>query len=325
MVELSQIASGFDKGTKFFRLVRGLERALDVKTDEKGGFRHEKILFRAHNSLGFPASDVESVDVLPRVDGLNEKVRVTVNFMGLYGPASPLPTHYTEEVLNVEDGDNNIRHFLDIFHHGFIGAVFRIWKKYRVDEHAPTDVDALFNNYVYRSLGLERRNIESESLDEGKFRALVPLLVNKGVTKKNLEKIVRAYLNIESIRIEEGVTSKLAIHVSQMNRLGSRNSILGQSCALGANVTDSSSQIKLVIGPIGFSRFRDLEQGTDGYRQLRALVNRFIGDEIDFRFDIWLTTKDLPSVTLARDCKLGLGRATWLSRVNQDKVLIKQN
>lgn len=52
------------------------------------------VLYRANPSLGFPSSDIDSVILSPY-----GHYEVTVNFMGLYGPASPLPVYYTEAVI----------------------------------------------------------------------------------------------------------------------------------------------------------------------------------------------------------------------------------
>ena len=53
------------------------------------------ILYRANPSLGFPSSDIDKVELSPF-----GHYEVNVNFMGLYGPASPLPTYYTEALIS---------------------------------------------------------------------------------------------------------------------------------------------------------------------------------------------------------------------------------
>ena len=64
------------------------------------------ILYRANPSLGFPSSDIDKVEMSPF-----GHFEVNVNFMGLYGPASPLPAYYTESLIaevmakESEDGD----------------------------------------------------------------------------------------------------------------------------------------------------------------------------------------------------------------------------
>lgn len=55
----------------------------------------EQVLFRANPSFGFPSSDVSEIS--PHASG---RFEVAVNFMGLYGPASPLPDHFTQSIID---------------------------------------------------------------------------------------------------------------------------------------------------------------------------------------------------------------------------------
>ncbi|MFT4928255.1 MAG: type VI secretion system ImpH/TssG family protein [Phenylobacterium sp.] len=65
------------------------------------GFAHppakEAVRFRSVVSLGFAAADIDSCHKVS--EGL---VELSVNFMGLYGPTSPLPAYFTEAVIAEE-------------------------------------------------------------------------------------------------------------------------------------------------------------------------------------------------------------------------------
>lgn len=58
-------------------------------------FNDEPFLFRANPSFGFPASDIQDVTQLK-----NGKYEFVVNFMGLYGPSSPLPDFFTQSIID---------------------------------------------------------------------------------------------------------------------------------------------------------------------------------------------------------------------------------
>ncbi|WP_026375739.1 type VI secretion system baseplate subunit TssG [Aestuariibacter salexigens] len=64
----------------------------DERTDDDIGFG--PVLYRANPSLSFPSSDIDSITLTGT--GYYE---VVVNFLGLYGPASPLPVYYTESII----------------------------------------------------------------------------------------------------------------------------------------------------------------------------------------------------------------------------------
>src|SRR5262249_21641771 len=119
----------------FFQAVRLLERLqLDRKAVGRGGPPNQEVVrMRAHLSLAFPPSsiyDLEPVDEKIRVP------RLTVSFLGIYGPSGMLPRHYTELLLKIDkEGKgaekDSLRDWLDLFDHRFVSLFYRAWEKYR--------------------------------------------------------------------------------------------------------------------------------------------------------------------------------------------------
>ncbi len=76
------------------------------------GFVHppstEAIRFRAVPSLGFASADIDSCHKVAE-----NLIELHVNFMGLYGPASPLPAYFTEAVIEegVKIAGEDARHY----------------------------------------------------------------------------------------------------------------------------------------------------------------------------------------------------------------------
>ena len=95
----------------FVQVMRLARRYLD--SDGEAGIPgipwQERVRIRPELSLAFPAADVAKVER----DGDN--LRVTATFLGLYGPSSPLPTFYTEDLMEESSNDESVfRDFLDI-------------------------------------------------------------------------------------------------------------------------------------------------------------------------------------------------------------------
>ena len=111
----------------FFQLNALLQQFRDVynQTNEKP----LDIRFRALASLGFPASDITVGQWIEEAD--REFIELTVSFMGLYGPASPLPVYYTERVLQSNDPQHPSRDLMDMFNHRLISLMQVCWEKYR--------------------------------------------------------------------------------------------------------------------------------------------------------------------------------------------------
>jgi type VI secretion system protein ImpH len=94
----------------FFQAVRFLEHShpQGVALGREGPAAQELIRFRPHATLAFPTSDIESITVLEGQDGAPPRFHMTVNFLGLYGSMSPLPTFYTEDLI-IADLDEDDR------------------------------------------------------------------------------------------------------------------------------------------------------------------------------------------------------------------------
>src|SRR5919108_3991821 len=99
-------------------------RLLGILT-RKGGTGAVRV--RPELSLAFPAADIAGIEKR------GEGYLVTARFLGLYGPASPLPTFYTEELLDEAAADAcATREFLDIVNHRLYNLFFACAAKYRL-------------------------------------------------------------------------------------------------------------------------------------------------------------------------------------------------
>ena len=134
----------------FFQLIRLLRlfamRASGTQTSPSD-FR-EKIRIKPNLSMAFPASDVESIEQLAVPE--DPHFLITVNFLGLYGSASPLPTFYTEDLIDEAAEDESVsRDFIDILNERIFALLFECWGKYRqslqvVEEKNPQHIERLF-------------------------------------------------------------------------------------------------------------------------------------------------------------------------------------
>ena len=88
----------------FFQVMRLLRLLVSdwERTEEKRVKEGEKIRIRPELSLTFPASDVAKIEEFTD-DG--PSFLVTATMLGLYGTSSPLPTFYTEDLMNEEAED----------------------------------------------------------------------------------------------------------------------------------------------------------------------------------------------------------------------------
>jgi type VI secretion system protein ImpH len=116
---------------EFFAALRIFSRLAenDPRAADEPRTAHDRILFRAHQSLSFPASEIWD---LKRPDDLERLAEMTVAFFGLTGPMGALPRPYSVLIMErIRKKDFALRDFLDIFNHRLITIFAKAGEKYR--------------------------------------------------------------------------------------------------------------------------------------------------------------------------------------------------
>jgi type VI secretion system protein ImpH len=122
------------------------------------GMDNASLRIRPRLSLGFPENDIDSIEALPEGG-----YRVTANFFGLYGVASPLPTYYTEDLFEEErEGRHATRDFLDVIHYAMYPLLFDAWRKHRLQDRVVEDGDAGVLDQLYAFIGLHASDLRGK-------------------------------------------------------------------------------------------------------------------------------------------------------------------
>jgi type VI secretion system protein ImpH len=88
------------------------------------------VLFRAHQSLSFPTSEIFDLRAFP--NRAARALEMTVTFIGLTGAMGALPRYFTEKVMDrTASQDYVLRDFLDLFNHRLISLFNEAGQKYR--------------------------------------------------------------------------------------------------------------------------------------------------------------------------------------------------
>lgn len=176
----------------FYRFCQLLEQSqTDAPVPGSGWLvRQEPVRFRPHPGMGFPSSEIRGIeDPEPEHSHLPPTVRV--NFMGLYGVESPLPTHYIDDIAQRRDGCEATRDFLDIFNHRLITQYYRIWRKY---SYPATYQAGGADNTSQYLLGLAGLGIRGCAATAGtplsRFLAVLPALLLPGRTAEGMASLV---------------------------------------------------------------------------------------------------------------------------------------
>jgi type VI secretion system protein ImpH len=301
----------------FFQLVKLLQdlRPGAAPLGRGGPARGEVVRFRPNASLGFPASDVERV--VERPDPLGEapaRYQVTVNFFGLYGPASPMPNHFTEDLLWAGEDAESARGFLDLFHHRLVSFIYRAWEKYRYpvqyDPAAPDEVTGRL--LCLLGLGtpgmLPRAGIAAPPL-----LRLSGMFASRRRTAVGLEAVLRDYFPGLEVRVESCRERRVRIPAESSCRLGRASGTLGAEAHLGETMRDRSGAFRLRLGPLSAARFRAFLPGSPDLDALARLVRLYVRDPLEFDLELTLRAPEVPPLRLAPDQGLPLGLMSWIT------------
>jgi type VI secretion system protein ImpH len=348
----------------FFQLVSLLirEGRNAVPPGGAGPAARENVRFRSAASLGFPAADVAQVEEIAigemgesgeirEVEEIGEtgetgevtavepretRFRVTVNFMGLYGPASPMPNHVTEDILWSGKEGQSARDFLDLFHHRILSFVYSSWAKYRhTAQFDPRGRDP-YSRRAFCLLGLGTQGMrESVGVPAVPLLRTAGALLSRRRSAVGLEGFLRDHLEGLDVKVEPCIDRSARIPKDQLLRLrraspydadgvGNR---LGAGACLGERVRDRSGAFRIVLGPMEEASFRRFLPGAEGLRRIVQLVRLYVVDPLDLRLMLRLRADHVPALRLDPDAQLPLGFMSWLApratREGQSRVPIR--
>ena len=308
--ETPLIASLLEAGDEFsfFQAVSLLEHLCSdaAPVGGLGPVEEEAIRFRANATLGFPPSDVAEVERL--VDDESSRFRLTANFLGLYGPASPLPPSYTEEILADDPDESLLRHFLDVFHHRALGLFYRCWSKYRYYLHYREGGSDPFSKRLFSLVGLLFPELRRDGFMEwGKLLPYAGLLGMRARSGATVAGILRHYFDGIPVRVEECVLQEVAVEPAQQNRLGVANCTLGEDAVVGERVADLGGKFRLRIGPLAADQFRRFLPGAEHHRSLQKLMGFVLTDRLAFDVALEVPGDGVPRLQLGEQCREGLG------------------
>lgn len=295
----------------FFQVMRLLR--LLGHGPEKSGVpeedKREKVRVRPELSLAFPPADVVKVE---ETAGEGPGYRVTATFLGLYGSCSPLPTFYTEDLLEEAEGDSSVtRDFLDIINHRIFSLFFRCLTKYRlflkvVEENNTRDLERLFC-----LLGLGEKEMREGLLEPSSLLRYIGLFTQFPRSASGLETLVRDALGGTPVDIMPCLVRRVKLPKDQRFSMGITGSLLGQDSFLGEEIEDRMGKFRLQIGPLDAKKFRDLLPGRPAYQKLAFLTKFYLVEPLEYDIELILTQGEVKTVCLGAPQWSGLGWDTW--------------
>lgn len=308
----------------FVQAVKLLREAYGTpNTDGLNSFVRNQLRVRPELSLGFPATDMTAIREIVRSDAEggeqqgNDRERrfeITATFLGLYGPSSPLPTFYTEELLDEQREDQSAaRDFLDIVNHGFFVLYCLADLHYNLVRRVCTEGDDKILALFFALAGLGHPEMLGGALRQpGALLRSIGLLIQFPRSASALSHLLADRLGIP-VDVVQCEPRKASIPPDQRCALGSRAGSLGASTYLGSEALDVTSKIRVRLGEMGASVFRRYQYGTADYQELIAVIRFFCTQPLEFDLDFVLAPDEARPASLGVGSWSRLGCNTWMA------------
>ncbi len=277
-----------------------------------GGSNVEAVSFNSRVGLDFPASDV--VDVEIPTDPL-EPVSIKVAFMGLAGGSGPLPTPFTELIMQRNAArDFATRDFLDIFNNRLISFLYRSRKKHRMALNNLPPEQTAFARWLFTLAGLE---FASRSADSRQWaRSLLRyagMLSHQVRSMSALETMLSDFFKTP-VRGEQLLGRWLVIEARDRTRIGRRvgaNHKLGVDTVLGSRAWDQMGRIRLGIALPNLLGLRKFLPTGGAHQELNRLARLHLQQDVDIELKLSLAAGQSSGTRLGSNARLG-----WTSWIN---------
>jgi type VI secretion system protein ImpH len=280
-------------------------RLLRLRNADEDVFNRD-VRVRPSVSLSFPDRDIETIE---RDEA--GKYRITANFFGLYGVTSPLPTFYTEDLIDEQlQGNSTARDFLDILHAALYPLLFRAWEKNRLwlavaERRDQTRLDQLFSLV---GLGGNRGTRWQAA------RALLPHAGNFNQFPRSalgLQSLVSGLLGNLPVEVEPCVTETVFIPRPARCLLGEQACRLGEDALLGSLIDERAGGLLVHVGPIPAARLAEMLPGTARHTELVDAIALYLKTPLRCALALHVRPEQRPGARLGEGWHQ-LGLNTWL-------------
>ncbi|PAF49742.1 type VI secretion protein [Helicobacter sp. 12S02232-10] len=277
------------KDYSFYKLIESLLKNTD----------RDNLFLRVNPSLGHPSRDIECLKINPE----NSIFELFVNFMGLHGNSSQLPSYILDKFSKNNDGNEGWSLFFDFFHHYLLWLFFDTISIKNYPRSFKKDIDDKISKMLLSMLGLKDTQVAKTYLP------FASLIASHRRPKKQIERVLQVTFNLfGKIWILENILHQITINPKQKIFLGIKNSSLGNTFILGDKVKSYQTKIGVLIKDISYQEALEFLPAGSKFMSLRDSIIFLTNNE--FAIDLYLQIRysDHMSFKLGRNgIKLGWG------------------
>jgi type VI secretion system protein ImpH len=233
---------------------------------------------------------------------LAEHYRLENTQIGLYSTLGPLPTLYTEELLDEARADRDVvKAFLDLINNRIAHLFCRAEGHYDYARRLVEQGDADMRHMLYSLMGQAYPELHPARPPRPQA---VELLIQTR-TADGLARYLASELPWPRIWVEECVPRQAVIPWEQRCRLGEANTRVGENLVVGESIADVTGKIRIHLKELPEARLQFYLYGEPSYVRLCAHVHRYMDEALEF--DLVLHPAIAPPVGHTLGAKLRVG------------------
>ena len=317
--DLKQDLLSKSRSFAFFQALRLLDR-LGRGSKKRNSLQSDFIRIRPVLNLGFPSADIDRIDAVESDHGT--QYRISATFFGLYGSSSPLPTFYTEDLIEEASQDESVsRDFLDIFHHRLFEILYECWLKYKLFFQIAEKQDESNTERLFCLLGLGAKQIRAEIPHAEMLLRYIGLFTQFPRSAAGLRTLLRDVLSDVPIDMTPCIKRMAKIPEAQRLKLGGVSSRLGSDSYLGEEIEDRMGKFRISVGPLNQADFLRFTPGNAGHTMLAALTDQYLTEPLEYEVELILAANQARTTSLGDPVRSVLGVTTWVfSEANLGEV-----
>ncbi len=259
---------------------------------------YKRLRFKTNPSLSFAKSEISKLEFFESTKGTC--VEITLNFLSLAGSSSPLPSHYSEMILESHSEDEILSNFINFFNHHLHKMVYVIWVKQRYYVQYTDRLEDKFSNYILSLLGLySKEQIQNSKLNIKKLMPYVGFLSMKQKSAGTLTSILRHYFGHYDIEIIQFIAMNATIPSWQRVSLGNRKCTLSNDFLLGDSIKTKSAKFQILLKNIPWMGLLDYSILGEKLKELKGLIHLALSDPLEYELCLGIQKNEVQPLSLS--------------------------
>lgn len=265
----------------FFQGMRILEQIFPASMDQDNESEISKaITIKSYITLSPSPSDIQNLEIISKT-----QVRLTINLLSLAGIQGPLPTAYTELVIDrLRQKDTGLNDFLDIFNHRLALIYYKIYKKHTPGFDLCSPHKSEFGKSVLAVSGINTSYVLEKEVSPRIFLKYSGILWQRPRSLVGLEQILADFFKTK-VKVLPFKGSFKEVDEEDWTVIGKekgKNASLGETAMIGKKSWITSPHLIIEFGPFDENRAADFFKENRGYTYLKTFVEVYCGSIYTF-------------------------------------------